>query len=57
MSGNKISYGMDGETLKIYVGDSLLAEVENGEFSEEFVADVLDGLGYKWLPDGTIERE
>lgn len=40
--------------LKIFVGNQLLATVENGRADEDFVEDVLNGMGYRWNKDGTI---
>lgn len=44
----------DNGTLEIYVGNALLAEIENGRDDKDFVEDVLAGMGYTWLEDGTI---
>ena len=44
-------------TLEIYVGNTLLATIENGRKDEKFVEDVLDGMGYIWNQDGTISRK
>lgn len=41
-------------TLAIYLGDRLFVEVEDGRNTEEFISDVLYGMGYEWLLDGTI---
>jgi hypothetical protein len=43
-------------TLQIFVGNRLLAEAEDGRDDEEFIEDILDGMGYKWNADGSIER-
>ena len=40
--------------LEIYVGSRLLVEVEDGRSDEDFIEDVLYGMGYDWLGDGTI---
>lgn len=40
--------------LEIYVGNRLLVEVEDGRSDEAFIKDVLYGMGYYWLEDGTI---
>lgn len=40
--------------LEIYVGNRLLVEVADGRSDEDFIEDVLYGLGYYWLHDGTI---
>lgn len=40
--------------LKIFVGNQLLATVENGRADEDFVEDILYGMGYHWNKDGTI---
>ena len=44
-------------TLEIYVGNTLLATIENGRKDEKFIEDVLDGMGYIWNKDGTISRK
>lgn len=44
-------------TLEIYLGNSLLAEIPNGEQTEEFVEEILNGMGYTWNEDGTITKE
>lgn len=41
-------------TLKIFVGNQLLATVEDGRSDEDFVEDILYGMGYRWNKDGTI---
>ncbi len=41
-------------TLKIFVGNQLLATVEDGRADEDFVEDILYGMGYRWNKDGTI---
>ena len=40
--------------LEIYVGNRLFVEVEDGRSDEDFIEDVLYGMGYDWLEDGTI---
>lgn len=40
--------------LEIYVGDRLFVEVADGRSDEDFIEDVLYGMGYDWLEDGTI---
>ena len=40
--------------FEIYVGNRLLIEVADGKSDEKFIEDVLYGLGYYWLHDGTI---
>lgn len=40
--------------LEIYVGDRLFVEVEDGKSDKDFIEDVLYGMGYDWLEDGTI---
>lgn len=40
--------------LEIYVGNRLFVEVADGRSDEKFIEDVLYGMGYDWLPDGTI---
>ena len=44
-------------TLEIYLGNLLLAEITDGEQTEEFIEEILNGLGYIWNEDGTITRE
>lgn len=44
-------------TLEIYLGNSLLVEISNGELTEEFVEEILNGMGYTWNEDGTITKE
>lgn len=41
-------------TLEIFVGDAILATIENGKEDENFIEDVLYGMGYIWNEDGTI---
>lgn len=40
--------------LEIYVGNRLFVEVEDGRSDKDFIEDVLYGMGYYWLEDGTI---
>lgn len=40
--------------LEIYHGNQLLCCVSDGRNDEDFVEDVLYGLGYQWNQDGTI---
>ena len=42
--------------LEIYLDDCLLATIADGKDTEEFVADVLYGMGYVWNEDGTVSR-
>lgn len=44
----------DDGTLEIYLGNRLFVEVVDGRDDEEFVEDVIYGMGYEWLEDGTI---
>ena len=44
-------------TLEIYLGNLLLAEITDGEQTEEFIEEILNGMGYIWNEDGTITRE
>ena len=43
-------------TLEIFVGDAILATVEKGKNDDDFVEDVLYGMGYNWNEDGTITK-
>ena len=43
-------------TLEIFCGNSLLAEISDGEQTEEFIEGVLNGMGYTWNEDGTITK-
>ena len=56
-NNNRINYEKDGNTLRIYLGVSILAEIEDGDLSEGFVEEVLNGMGYTWNEDGTLKRE
>lgn len=40
--------------LEIYVGKRLFVEIKDGRSDECFIEDVLYGMGYDWLEDGTI---
>lgn len=40
--------------LEIYVGNRLFVEVADGRSDKDFIEDVLYGMGYDWLEDGTI---
>lgn len=44
----------DDGTLEIYLGNRLFVEVADGRDDEAFVEDVIYGMGYEWLEDGTI---
>ena len=44
---------IDG-VLEIYLGNRLFVEINDGKHTEKFVEDVLYGMGYDWLEDGTI---
>ena len=46
---------IDG-VLEIYLGNRLFVEVDDGKNTEKFVEDVLYGMGYYWLHDGTIRK-
>ena len=41
-------------TLEIFVGNAILATIENGKEDDDFIEDVLYGMGYIWNEDGTI---
>lgn len=43
-------------TLEIYLGNRLLATIEDGSTDEDFIEDVLYGMGYKWNQDGTVTK-
>lgn len=54
---DKISrYLREDGTLVIYLGNSILTTVEDGQDDEKFVEDVLFGMGYNWNEDGTISE-
>lgn len=42
--------------LEIYHGDELMCCVGDGRQDEDFVEDILYGLGYQWNEDGTITK-
>ena len=42
--------------LEIYVGNRLFVEVADGRSDEDFIEDVIYGMGYDWLHDGTIKK-
>ena len=42
--------------LEIYHGDELMYTVGDGRTDEDFVEDILYGLGYQWNEDGTITK-
>lgn len=42
--------------LEIYLNDCLLATITDGENTEEFIEDVLYGMGYLWNEDGTVTK-
>lgn len=42
--------------LEIYHGNKLLCSVSDGRDDEDFVEDILYGLGYQWNQDGTITQ-
>lgn len=44
-------------TLEIYCGNYLLAEITDGEQTEEFIEEIINGMGYIWNEDGTITKE
>lgn len=43
--------------LEIYYGNAILCEIENGKNDENFIDDVLDGMGYIWNDDGSITKK
>ncbi len=43
--------------LEIYVGNRLFVEVEDGRSDEDFIEDIINGMGYEWLSDGTIRKQ
>lgn len=45
------------KVLEIYVGNRLLVEIQDGRSDEDFIEDILNCLGYDWLPDGTIRKQ
>lgn len=40
--------------LEIYRGNRLFVEIKDGKNDEDFIKDVLYGMGYHWREDGTI---
>lgn len=42
--------------LEIYVGNRLFVEVEDGRSDADFIEDIIYGMGYDWLHDGTIKK-
>lgn len=42
--------------LEIYYGGKLICTVCDGKTDEDFIEDVLYGLGYQWNEDGTITQ-
>jgi hypothetical protein len=48
--------GADG-ILKIYLGNRLFVEVADGRRDEDFVEEIINSMGYDWLPDGTIRKQ
>lgn len=58
MNDNKeiITYNLreNDNVLVIYLGNRILAEITDGESTEEFVDDILCGMGYVWNDDGTV---
>ena len=57
MNKAKISYTMNGDTLLIYADNNILAEISDGKETEEFVDEILCGMGYFWNADGSIEMD
>ena len=53
---DKITYFLreNDNTLVIYLDSAILAEIEGGRADEDFVEDILYGMGYIWNNDGTI---
>lgn len=50
-----INYNVDDKNvLKIYLGDQLLATIEDGREDEDFVEDILYDMGYIWYEDGKV---
>lgn len=54
MGENVVNTTMRGTTLVIFIGECIFAEVSDGREDEDFIEDVLYGLGYEWLEDGTL---
>lgn len=44
-------------TLEIFDENNLLAEISEGRDDEEFIEDVLSGMGYMWNKDGSVTKE
>lgn len=42
--------------LEIHCGDELLCTIQDGKDEEDFVEDILYGMGYYWNEDGTITQ-
>ena len=42
--------------LEIYHGNELMCTVGDGRTDEDFIEDILYGLGYQWNEDGTITK-
>ena len=42
--------------LEIYLDNCLLATITDGEDTEEFIEDILYGMGYIWNKDGTVSK-
>lgn len=42
--------------LEIHCGDELLCTIQDGKDEEDFVEDILYGMGYCWNEDGTITQ-
>jgi hypothetical protein len=54
-SDEVISYNVDdNSTLHIYLGNAILATVEDGREDEDFVEDILYDMGYIWYEDGKV---
>lgn len=51
-----VSYAVTGNVLQIFVDNTILAEIEDGEPTEKFVEEVLSGMGYQWLNDGRVVK-
>jgi hypothetical protein len=47
----------DEGVLKIFLGNSILAEIEDGKNTESFIKDTLHGMGYIWNKDGTVSKK
>jgi hypothetical protein len=44
----------EDNTLEIYYGNMLLCCVNNGSTNEDFIEDILYGMGYHGKQDGTL---